>query len=239
MSWTRAFAGAAIVALVVGGCAGARSPSSYEAQSPANPDSKERAIEVPGRMSPHSSLEQTQRPEPYSILDGEVTFGVARPWYGFFDYGPDTIALVHPERKGDFAVLPDPLPVETGCRQGPAPGDAEELARSIRSDPDLEATEPVAMSVGGIEALQMEVTSAPEASVCETYGQPQVLTADDHSWMGLGLGRGDRVRLYLLDLPGGSSAQILTIAFVASEARFETVLEEAGAILDSFEFHAP
>jgi hypothetical protein len=93
--------------------------------------------------------------------------------------------------------------------------------------------------IGRIEALQMEVTAAPGASACETHGQPQVLTTGDDSSQGLGIGPGDRMRLYLLDLPGGSSARILAIAFVAPEAHFETVLEEAAAILDSFEFHAP
>ena len=82
-------------------------------------------------------------------------------------------------RNADFAVLADPLPVENGCEQGPAPADAEELARTIRSDPDLEATEPVAASVGGIEALRMEVALAGGASVCEEWGTPQVLTPDD------------------------------------------------------------
>jgi hypothetical protein len=175
--------------------------------------------------------------EPYSILDGEVTLGVPPPWYGFFDYGPDTIALVNGPSPGEFAVLPDPLPVETGCRQGPAPADAEALARTIRSDPDFEATAPVTVGVGGIEALQMDVVSAAGASVCETEGSPEVLTLDDRDWRGLGLSQGDRMRLYLLDLPGGSSARILAIAFVAPEASFETVLEEAPRILDSFEFH--
>jgi hypothetical protein len=46
-----------------------------------------------------------------------------------------------------------------------------------------------------------------------------------------------RMRLYLLDFPGGSSARILASAFVAPEASFETALEEAPRILDSFEFH--
>lgn len=176
-------------------------------------------------------------PEPYSILDGEVTFGVAPPWYGFFDYGPDTIALVHPERDGDFAVLADPLPVKTGCRQGPDPADAEALARSIRSDPDLEATKPVAVGVGGIEALRMDVVAVAGTSVCDDMGTPLVVSGPQSR--GPGLERGDRMRLYLLDLPGGSSTQILAIAFVAPEDRFETVLEDAGQILDSFEFHTP
>jgi len=185
--------------------------------------------------------------EPYSILDGEVTFGVPPPWYGFFDYGPDTIALVHPEGDGTFAVLPDPLPLETGCRQGPAPVDAEALARTIRSDPDLDATEPVAVGVGGIEALRMDVVAAAGASVCDYMGTPLVVSGPE-SWQpapngGKGIGpaldREHRMRLYLLDLPQGSSARILAIAFVAPEASFETALEEAPRILDSFEFHTP
>ena len=46
------------------------------------------------------------------------------------------------------------------------------------------------------------------------------------------------MRLYLLDLPEGSSASTLAIAFVASEAAFESVLKEAPLILESFEFNA-
>jgi hypothetical protein len=44
------------------------------------------------------------------------------------------------------------------------------------------------------------------------------------------------MRLYLVDLPGGS-ARILAIAIIASEADFERVLEAATPIVDSFEFH--
>ena len=176
--------------------------------------------------------------EPYAILNGEVTFGVPPPWYAFFDYGQDTIALVHPDRDGDFAVLPDPLPVATGCRQGPAPADAEALARSIQSDSDLETTEPVPVNVGGIEALQMDVTVADGASVCDYIGTPLALrTAEPRGPQGPALPEGERMRLHLLDIPGGSSASILAIAFVAPEASFEAVLEDSARILDSFEFH--
>jgi hypothetical protein len=47
---------------------------------------------------------------------------------------------------------------------------------------------------------------------------------------------GSRMRLYLVDLPGGS-ARILSIAIVAPESSFESVVEAAAPILDSFEFH--
>ena len=45
------------------------------------------------------------------------------------------------------------------------------------------------------------------------------------------------MRLYLLDLPGGS-ARILAIAIAAPEPDFEHVVEAAAPIVDSFEFHA-
>ena len=48
---------------------------------------------------------------------------------------------------------------------------------------------------------------------------------------------GDRARLYLLDLPGGS-ARVLAIAVITDVDSFETVLESAAPIVDSIEFHA-
>jgi hypothetical protein len=136
--------------------------------------------------------------------------------------------------------------VETGCEDGRAPADAEALARSIRSDPDLEATEPVAVSIGGIDALRMDVVAATGASVCGEGGHPQVLAPapsagpnGDLGWIGVGLRHGDRMRLYLLDLPEGMSARILAIAISAPEPDFERVMEAAAPVLDSIEFHAP
>ena len=151
----------------------------------------------------------------------------------------ETLQFADPDQRADqfLAVVADPLPVESGCRQGPAPADAEALARSIRSDPDLEATEPVAVSVGGIAALQMDVVIAPGASVCETIPAPQVLTPNDKDWPGVALEYGQRMRLFLLDLPEGMSARTFAIAISAPEADFERVLEAAAPILDSFEFH--
>lgn len=131
-------------------------------------------------------------------------------------------------------MLADPMPF----RQGPPPADAEALARSIRSDPDLEATEPVAVGVGGIEALRMDVVAATESSEVETV-LVRGPRCGDECPRGLGLDRAHRMRLYLLDLPGGSSARILAIAIVAEEVRFEPAVDAAGAIVDSFEFHAP
>ena len=181
-------------------------------------------------------------PLPYEFLDGEVTFDAAPPWepsWAGWDHTPTMTTLISSNARYEerLAAVADPLPVERGCQQGPAPADAEALARSIRSDPDLEATPPVAVSIGGTEALRMDVVAAPGASVCETVPAPQVLTPNDHDWPGVGLEPGHRMRLYLLDLPEGLSARILAIAIVAPEPRLERVVEAAAPIVDSFEFH--
>jgi hypothetical protein len=83
----------------------------------------------------------------------------------------------------------------------------------------------------------MDVMAATGASVCDVWGGPQVVTPNDLDDRGIGLEHGHLMRLYLLDLPGGS-ARILAIAIVAPEARFERVAEAAAPIVDSFEFHA-
>jgi hypothetical protein len=183
---------------------------------------------------------------PYEFLDGEVTFRAAPPW----DYSvagweviPKLITLDHHRDFEERLVLvADPLPVETGCEDGPASADAGALARSIRSDPDLEATEPVVVSVGGIDALRMDVVAATGASVCEVVPAAQVVAPPpsagpngDIGFSGANLDQGHRMRLYLLDLPGGP-ARMLAIAIIAPDARFEHVVEAAAPIIASFDF---
>jgi hypothetical protein len=135
-------------------------------------------------------------------------------------------------------------------------GDAEALAREIRSDdrppkqiPALEATAPVAVSLGGVDALQMDVTAAPGAIHCSKWGDypaaPMVLAQAGPS-RGAVLEEGSRMRLYLIDTPWRDeqwgypgSRQVVAVWVVAPEKRFQHVLEAAQPILESIEFHAP
>lgn len=173
--------------------------------------------------------------KPFEFLEGEVTFATAPPW----DYSPlensATMDILVPDDRDEerVMVMADPRPIERRCFWGPAQADAEALARRLRSDPDLEATEPLAVSVAGREALRMDVVTAPGASVCG--GTTRVVSARE----GVALSQGSRMRLYMFDLPDGSSARILAIAIVAPEADFERVLAAAAPIVASFEFHAP
>jgi hypothetical protein len=123
-------------------------------------------------------------------------------------------------------VLADPLSITADCQEGPAPADAEALAQSMMSNGDFETTAPSATTVGGAPALQMDVVTTAGALVCDGWPRFAVTILEP----------GSRMRLYLVDLPGGS-ARILAIAIIASDADFERVLEAATPIVDSFEFH--
>jgi hypothetical protein len=202
---------------------------------------------------------------PYNFFDGEVTMHAAHPWV-YHDYarffrlipqGPGVQPTTDGGERHDWDQLvpmADPELVGTACQTGPAPAAAAALAESIRSDPGLEATAPVAVSAGGAQGLMMDVVIAAGASVCvnvtesgDRTDQPGVLYPvwDMRSFSNAGNGHasghasGEWMRLYLFDVPEGSSMRILAIAIVAPESSFERAVEAAAPVVDSVEFHAP
>lgn len=170
-------------------------------------------------------------PVQYGLLEGAVTFRAPWPWVVEQEV-PGMILLASnrddPDRYTAYlAVVAHPRPIEGACLPGPPPADATSLARSIGSDPDLEATAPVQVTVAGIPALRMDVTAAPDASICHDWGWPAVVT-------GAYVDESSRMRLYLLDLPGTPS-RILAIALTAPTSDFERAIEAEAPLLDSFE----
>ena len=187
----------------------------------------------------HSTWETTENgrpvPVPYVLLDGAVTVSAAAPWRSSLHFeaavAPDDRAL---ER---VALAFDSLQVS--CRPVPAEADVAALAASIQADPDLVVNAPMEVTIGGIAGLQMDVTLAPGASACpegRTGSEPN--PEDRMRGTGFPLELESRMRLYLLDVPEGSTTRILAIAVVASDARFEAVLDTATPIVESIEFHS-
>jgi hypothetical protein len=186
-------------------------------------------------------------PVPYRFLDGEVTFEVVTPdpwaWDEPWDGGTGDLStfMLFFLGRSSMMIMADPLPVDAGCEPGPAPADAEALARSIASNPDVDATAPVAVRVGGVDALRIDVAFGVGAGCGELGLGPAVVEGTGY------LASGGQMRLYLLDLPHGMSAQILGIAIAGledglpcndpGEICFQHVIEAAAPTLDSFEFH--
>ena len=182
---------------------------------------------------------------PYGLLGGLVRFSAADPWH----VGLERSAMELGDKPSEAVILlGDPRASGRGCGVGPAPADAEALARDLRSDPDLEATAPVAVTVGGLDAIEMDIRLAPGTSMCE--GLSPVLRLSDASDYGsdrraVNLEPGAHIRLFLVDLPEsfasrvdipeGSASRIVAIAVVAPEARFDSVLRAATPIIDSIE----
>jgi hypothetical protein len=183
-----------------------------------------------GSNRPGTTVNGQVVPVQYDFPAGGLTLHLTYPWTGFaegskFYLGSDEFDVL-------LQVLGGELPVMTGCMD-PAPSDARALARTIRSSPDLEVTPPVSVSIGGLPALRMDVTAAPGARTCPPAVEPLLVVTD------VPVFPENRMRLYLVDLPEGSSEQIMTIAIGARSDSFERAVEEAAPILDSIEFHAP
>jgi hypothetical protein len=209
---------------------------------------------------------------PYNFFDGEVTLHAAHPWVSRSYFGRalgigGSIRLI-PEGPGvrpttdgaersdwdELLLIADPALLATDCQAGPDPADAAALAESIRSDPDLGATAPVAVRVGGTKAWMMDVKIAAEV-ICvpaNAGGDPlpnavlAPLFTDELGahftmyWRGIrGPASGEWMRLYLFDVPEGSSMRVLAIAIVAPESSFERAVESAAPVVDSLEFHTP
>ncbi len=162
---------------------------------------------------------------PYGFLDGEVTVAATPPWYG--EFGPPTVLRFQGGRaREEVVIAADPLPVETGCENGPAPADAEALARSIMANPEFETTDTAPVRIAGIDGLQIDGVVTAQWDTNWSLCYPMWITNAPLF----------RIRLYLTDHPG-ESAQVLTIAVIAQETDFDRLLEEATPIVESLEFH--
>jgi Tol biopolymer transport system component len=201
---------------------------------------------------------------PYELFGGEVTVQIAHPWI-FSDRIP--FGRLIPEGTGvkpttdggernDWSkifLMTDPAPVATDCPTSANPVDAEALAASLLSDPDLGASAPVAVRVGTVDALMMDVTVAPGQPLCVPVTEGGDLGTGDLGTLifdqsattlvsngtARGVATGESMRLYLFNTPEGSSTRILAVAIVAPPSRFDTALKAATPIVDSVEFRAP
>jgi hypothetical protein len=180
-------------------------------------------------------------PAPYDAFGGEVTLHLAHPWVSRTGTGP--IKLI-PEGAGPttdggerngwdrLVIMADPARTGPNCPTAPGPLDATALAESIRSDPELQATDPVAVGAAGAEGLMMDVVSRVGAGAgCgNLLGDGLLLDYESVGW-----GNGPR-RLYLFDAPEESSMRLLAIAISVPESHFDRAVEWAGPIV---EFNAP
>ncbi len=121
---------------------------------------------------------------------------------------------------------------------------AAEIAAWMEANPNLTATPAETVRVGGLVGVQLDIaasgaytTECPDMSPDDAYpaGLPLVpLFAGAGSGEGLWFVGGDeRMRLYLLDMPGGGNL-IISVDAIASD--FATLLEVSQPVIDSIRF---
>jgi hypothetical protein len=180
---------------------------------------------------------QVSSPGTCSMLGGEVTFHADRPWGDHAEsyLDPRIFWLIGQSDEAGIEILANPKAQASCDTSLGVPASAEELVRAMRSNPDLDATAPVAERVGGIDALRLDVATVPGASTCVAGNVPVVSVYNREPAWGT-LDPGKRGRLYVLDLPGGS-VRALVIMITAPEAAFERTVAAAAPVVKSFEFH--
>ena len=195
----------------------------------------------PERWTRPSTEAGVEGPSTFSIAHGEITFRAAGFWNDHAEayIDPRLFFLIGPGDEGaEMTIFLNPLPPED-CESLRVPPAAEELVQAIRSNPHLEATAPVIERVGRIDALRVDVVAAPGASVgpCTADESVDIVNVPGRPWGNVA--QGERGRLYVMDLPGGSARTLGILVTAPSEAVFQQALDAAEPVLDSFEFHEP
>lgn len=184
----------------------------------------------------------------YTSRDGEVSASTPSNWRTYWPgkdadghasdvwFGllwADALNLDYSEHIG----LVDPVAYDSWCAANggspllTAPADAAAIAEQVIADPDFETTEPVVTTIGGLEAVSIDVALAPGGEACG------IGIIEISRWIHTLWDPELRLRLYLVDLPEGMSVETLAITVVAPKERFEEFIEETAPIIESIEFH--
>jgi hypothetical protein len=204
-----------------------------------------------GGPSPSSSATANGQPIvlSHASSDGELTVSAPSTWAAWLPgKGTSGLApgvwfggLFHPEDlfgNGEHIDFVDPVAYDAWCAGNggspllSAPADAAAIAQQVLADPNFETTTPVRTTIGGLDAVSMDVTLAPGGKACG------IQMIEISRWIHeLGPQSASRLRLYLVDLPEGMSVKTLAITVVAPKKRFEAFVAETAPIIESIEFH--
>ncbi len=166
---------------------------------------------------------------------GEVSYDVADGWSSTFD-DPSRLTLLPPTVDGSgvhgLYVFADAAPVNADCPAiaGTA-ADTTAIAATLSGTPGLSVTASET-TVGAYQAHVLDLV-APASLPCA--GEQRLLAAKPGAstpWT-LSVGQGQRMRILLIDLPGGRTMAVV-VASDRSAAEYAQLLDASTAVIDSF-----
>jgi hypothetical protein len=209
------------------------------------------AASSPSAPAPSTAAPSPSAPPPsatplrlvrHRLVDGEVQLAVADPPWHFaswreFDRRMIGLDFYGRTRSGDMLFFADPNPIGADCEMNPPLADARAVADHILADPDVASSQPRQVRIAGVNALELDVALAAGA-IEDCNGDTSLpITSDPrHPSKFAVLGDDQSHRIYLLDVPTGST-QVLAIVVSAANADFGRVIEAAGPVLDSILFN--
>ena len=184
-------------------------------------------------------------PVPHSAFDGRITYDAPPAWRQFFfDVGQGATGLYRDEglaQSANFVLVGDPVALTGPCAGENRPASADALVRSVQANENLSASAPVQVRVASFDAVRMDVAAAEGAATCGGTWLGEDVTAvltpqpGNGKVQPLGVDAGERMRLYLLDVPGRPAT--LAVMVIASKDVFKEVVKDAQPIVDSVAVH--
>jgi hypothetical protein len=174
-----------------------------------------------------------------------VTYTLPQGWWRPSDTaGYMTLQPVGSDVAG-IHLFRDPLPAsqDATCPKSPEPGvgtGSIALATWIRALPGLAVSNPRIVTIGGLRGTELDVAIAPGWTTSCSYanGLPTVpLFVRDNGQTVWTIAGTERLRLDLLDVPGGGTVVVDVDAFVGSA--WDQLLAAANPIVQSFVFAVP
>ena len=166
---------------------------------------------------------------------GEVSYDVTDGWSSTFD-DPSRLTLVPPTVDGSgvhgLYVFADAAPVNADCPASASiPADTTAIAATLLATPGITVT----TSEATVGAYQAHVLDLLAAASLPCAGEQRLLASKpggSTSWT-LGIGQGQRMRILLIDLPGGRTMAVV-VASDRSAAEYAQLLDASTAVIDSF-----
>lgn len=171
-----------------------------------------------------------------------IGYQVPAGWVNLFDR--DGAYLLSPEGAA-LAAFPDGIGlfrnpvIANECTSDREPGLGHSMAdfvAHLTANPDLVATPPKPVSIGGLTGRVFDLTAGPGwMHACPRTGTGQYLTdygvGIGFTW---GIGAGERQRVYVLDRGAGSTI-VISVDSV-SGTTFDALIQQATPIVNSFTF---
>jgi hypothetical protein len=211
----------------------------------------------PGTYKSEYFLNGMQSQADWSSIYGALEFTVPAGWAEAVD-APTHVVLVPSNEYAKWTVDGPPTPDSAGIavytqprairnpascpdtpEADPSVGTrASDLARFLRSNPDLDVQSAASMTFDGHTAtvLDLRMKASSKVSCWGAGPSEDFLTTPfgaDFAWYSVGAAAGVRTRLVLIDLGPNS---VVAIAVEADDASWDAVLHDAMPILQSFHF---